>query len=233
MIVGTWAPQIDDAEKPADELFVSFDEGRSFRILIVPALFDEANKLRRFTLTLMRALDNFGIDTALPDLPGTNESLSPSHNQSLSLWRAQLTQFSHTFKATHCLTLRAGALLAPISLPGWCYSALNGSKQLGTLLRSRVVETREASQPQTREALFEIGRQKGLRLAGWELSAAMVDELQNAQFDPGSSYVPISSSDLGGSALWLRAEPGEDKDQAEALAKSISSEIGVPPDEPL
>ncbi|MEM1196118.1 MAG: hypothetical protein AAGH57_08445 [Pseudomonadota bacterium] len=232
MIVGTWAPLVGGAEQPPEELFVSFDEGRSHRLLIVPALFDEANKLRRFTLTLMRALDSFGIDTALPDLPGTNESLSPSRDQSLSLWRTHIRQFSETFRATHCLALRAGAMLAPASLSGWHYSALSGPKLLGTLLRGRVVETREAGQPQTREALLEIGQRQGLRLAGWELNAAMVSELQADQFDLGSSYVPISHSDLGGSALWLRAEPGEDKEQSEALAKSVSAAMPASSDRP-
>lgn len=232
MIVGTWTPQISGTEQLPEELFVSFDKGRSHRILLVPALFDEANKLRRFTLTLMRALDSFEIDTALPDLPGTNESSSPSRDQSLSLWKTQIRQFSQIFEATHCLTLRAGALLAPASLSGWFYSALDGPRQLGTLMRSRVVESREAGQPQTREALLEIGQHEGLRLAGWELGAAMVKELQTAQFDRGHSYVPVSPSDLGGSALWLRAEPGEDKAQSEALAKSVSAAIRASPDGP-
>ena len=44
-------------------------------------MFDEANKLRHFTIELMRRLDTAGIDTFLPDLPGCNESLAPLEAQ--------------------------------------------------------------------------------------------------------------------------------------------------------
>ena len=54
----------------ADEMALSFDQHRRWRLLIVPALFEEANRLRRFTVEVMRRLDNAGVDSFLPDLPG-------------------------------------------------------------------------------------------------------------------------------------------------------------------
>ena len=56
-------------------------------MLILPALFDEANKLRHFTVEVMRRLDAAGIDSFLPDLPGCNESRAPLETQTLTGWR--------------------------------------------------------------------------------------------------------------------------------------------------
>ena len=59
----------------------------SSRVLILSALFDEHNKLRRFTIDLMRALEAAGVASVLPDLPGCNESLDPLAEQTISDWR--------------------------------------------------------------------------------------------------------------------------------------------------
>ena len=39
-----------------EEYAVAFDRGRARRVLVLPALFDEANKLRHFTVEVMRRL---------------------------------------------------------------------------------------------------------------------------------------------------------------------------------
>ena len=56
------------------EYALAFDSGRTRRILLIPALLDEANRMRRFCVEVMRRLDGSGFDCFLPDLPGTNES---------------------------------------------------------------------------------------------------------------------------------------------------------------
>ena len=53
----------------ARELALAFDAGRSRRVLIVPALFDEGNRLRRFTVEVMRRLAN-GSDRDIPLVAG-------------------------------------------------------------------------------------------------------------------------------------------------------------------
>ena len=45
-----------------DEYALAFDRGRAQRLLVLPALFDEANKLRHFTVEVLRRLDVSGID---------------------------------------------------------------------------------------------------------------------------------------------------------------------------
>ena len=79
-MIASWnAPLADGSD--SEELLFSIDHGRALRVLILPALFDEANKLRRFTVQVMRKLDAAGVDSFLPDLPGCNESLQPVENQ--------------------------------------------------------------------------------------------------------------------------------------------------------
>src|SRR5690606_13943847 len=87
----------------ADEYALTVDRARPARVLIIPALFDEANRLRRFTVELMRRLDSAGIDSALPDLPGTNESLQPLDAQTGDGWRAATAAAAAHFAATHVL----------------------------------------------------------------------------------------------------------------------------------
>jgi hypothetical protein len=219
MLPGTW-PNPPHPEEYA----VSFDSGRALRLLIVPALFDEANKLRHFTVEVMWALDAAGVDSILPDLPGTNESLVDLESQTLSSWRAAMTAAAADFAATHVLTVRAGALCAPEGLPCLRYAPVAGASVLRGLLRARVIADREAGLESSREALLDQGKREGLVLAGYPLGAAMVSELEKAELAPGPA--DIAQSALGGPGLWLRAEPGHDPAQAKALARIVRERIG-------
>merc|ERR1711948_127356 len=147
--------------------------GRAVRVLICPAWVDEANKLRRFTVEVMRRLDRAGIDTLLPDLPGCNESLLPPHDQTLGGWRSDMIAAAEALRATHVLALRAGALVAPRGLPGWHYAAQSGPKLLRGMVRAQVIASREAGIADTSEALMERGRAEGLVLGGWDIGPAL------------------------------------------------------------
>ena len=56
-------------------------------ILIVPPLFEEANRTRRTLVLTMRALAAQGFAAILPDLPGQNESLLPLVDVDLNRWQ--------------------------------------------------------------------------------------------------------------------------------------------------
>jgi hypothetical protein len=202
-----------------DEYALAFDRERTARLLILPALFDEANKTRHLIAEVMRRLDGAGIDCLLPDLPGCNESLTPLEAQTLAGWREAAAAAARHFRATHLLAVRAGALLAP-DLPGWRYAPVSGASMLRSLLRARVIASREAGRDESSEALLEHGRREGLELAGYRLGAALISELGNAE--PGDTLTEIPQSDLGGSGLWLRAEPGFEATQADALAAIVA-----------
>jgi hypothetical protein len=220
-VISTWTVTLAKGET-REELLVSFDRSRPVRVLICPAWFDEANKLRRFTVEVMRRLDKAGIDSFLPDLPGCNESLAPLEEQTLAGWKTGMASAAQLFRATHVLTIRAGALLAPAHLPGWRYAPQSGPKTLRGMIRARTIAAREAGREEKAEALMALGRSEGLVLGGWSLGAAMIRALAEAEPQRAEGQSEIAQSVLGGAGLWLRAEPGEDPRQSAALAAIVS-----------
>lgn len=205
------------------EYAVAFDNGREHRLLIVPALFDEANRMRRFSLEVMRRLDRAGIDCFLPDLPGCNESLQTLDSQTPESWRAAMTAAAVHFRTSHVLSIRGGALVAP-NLPGWRYAPASGASLLRQMLRTRIVASREAGMDETQDALLAEGLAKGIELSGHRLSAKFIEQFQN-DVPKSSSQVEIGQDMLGGGGLWLRAEPGENRPQTDALAAIIA--VGI------
>ena len=55
-----------------EELAIAFDKGRSRRVLVLPAWFDEGNKLRHFTVEVMRRLDGSYVLEPAPGGRGTH-----------------------------------------------------------------------------------------------------------------------------------------------------------------
>lgn len=204
----------------ADEYALVFDRPSAQRLLIVPALFDEGHRMRRLCFDVMRRLDRSGIASMLPDLPGTNESTANLAALALSDWVAATTSAAHSFGATHVLALRGGGLVAPIGLPGWHYGPVKGASLLRTLVRGRVLSSREAGRNESGETLLIEAQENGIELAGYHLSPAMLQQLQAAL--PATALFEIELDLLGGSPLWLRAEPDADLAQADALAAYLA-----------
>ncbi|OZA91131.1 MAG: hypothetical protein B7X57_10610 [Erythrobacter sp. 34-65-8] len=209
----------------ADENALLFDQARQYRVLVVPAFFDEANKLRRQVVAVMDRLDHSGIDSFLPDFPGCNDSLQPLEKQTLAGWRFAAEAAQMHFRATHCLTIRSGALLAPPDLPGWRYAPAGGSQLIRAMMRARTIAAKEAGRDESMAAIEAAGRKAGTELAGWSLGTEMFSSLVDAKLPEAEGLTDIPQGDIGGSGLWLRAEPGEDQSQADALAAIIA--VGV------
>lgn len=216
MITGWPAPST------GQEYALALDRGRSPRLLVLPALFDEANKLRHFTVEVMRRLDAAGIDTFLPDLPGCNESTTALEVQSLAGWREAAWAAADHFKAQRVLAIRGGGLTVPEALPGWRYGPVSGASLLRGLLRARVIAAREAALDESREQLLLLGRSQGLELAGFHLGPQMIGDLEQATTD-GTALADVPPDRVGGPGLWLRAEPGHNAAQADALAAFIAA----------
>ena len=209
---------------PTEEFALACDRQRRHRLLIVPPLFAEMNRTRRLLAATIRALDRHGIDAMLPDLPGTNESLQPLFGQSLHAWRSAMARAGQGFGATHVLAVRGGALVFPNVLPGWVLEPVMGATVLRQMVRARVLAAREAGEHEDSATLLDTGRTEGLVLAGYDLGPALIAGLESARpLDEGQRE--IRQADLGGSALWLRAEPGEDPAQAEKLAAIVAEGI--------
>ena len=209
----------------AEELALAFDAGRQSRLLVIPALFDEANKLRRFTVEVMRRLDGAGIDCFLPDLPGCNES-----PQDLALiepedWATAMHAAARHFGANKVLAIRGGGLLIPPGLGGWHYGPVKGASLIKTMLRARVIAAREQGLEESSEALLTQGLELGIELAGYQLSGEMLRQLQ-AMVPVDRAGITVFEHELvGGSPLWLRAEPDFDAGQADALAAVLAMEL--------
>ena len=221
-MISTWTIPPCEGHAAGEEMLLAFDRARAVRVLVCPAWFDEANKLRRFTVEVMRRLDRAGIDSFLPDLPGCNESLLPLCDQTLAGWSSQMTSAAKALHATHVLAIRAGALIAPGVLPGWHYAAQSGPRLLRAMLRARVIAAREGGISENSDTLGEIGRREGLVLGGWAIGARMFAELEQAEPVLAPEQSGIAQDALGGPGLWLRAEPDEDAAQADRLAAIIA-----------
>ena len=195
------------------------------RVLIVPALFDEANKTRRLMAETMRTLAGRGVASILPDLPGCGDSLAPLERQDLASWRKAVGAARKHFAATHVLTVRGGVLVAPARLRGWRFEPVGGASQLRTMLRARVISAREEGRQESIAKLLDHGRYAGLDLAGYPLSAPLVAGLELAELPKSSKHTILLLAELGGEALWRRAEPGEDSALANALAARIAGDV--------
>lgn len=207
---------------PAEEMAITFDGGREWRALFLPPLYDEHNKFRRQAVEIMRRLESSGIDTMLPDLPGQNESGASMAEQSLTGWREAAVRAADQFGATHLVAVRSGALLLPADRCAFAYAPQNGARLLRSMLRARAIASREAGQEEKTQSLLSAGREDGLELAGWPLGAAMVRELEQAEYHPSPGHCVIEQGRVGGTPLWLRAEPDEDPEQADALAAILA-----------
>lgn len=222
MTPAAWPCPLPDGGS-SQEYALAFHQGRDRRLLIVPALFDEANRMRRFTVEVMRRLDGAGVDCFLPDLPGCNESLQPIEAQTPQSWRDAMTAAAAHFAATHVLGIRGGALLTPAGLPGWHYAPAKAATILRQLLRARVLAAREAGIAENADDLLAAGVEGGLELAGFRLGPAFLRAFPDLAAPAGATA--IDQDTIGGGGLWLRAEPGEDRMQADALAAVLA--IGI------
>ena len=103
-----------------------------------------------------------------------------------------------------------------------CASSVRASRNM---LRARVLAARETGHPETAEALLDNARSNGIVLAGWQLGAELVGELETADYDPSPRHRVVEQAELGGRPLWLRAENDFDAAQAETLAAIVMAEM--------
>ncbi|WP_206241098.1 alpha/beta hydrolase family protein [Novosphingobium terrae] len=222
-----WSFTAPDGSHHADSALWLGESGP--RLLIVPALLDEGHRLRRLTVEVMRRLAASGITCILPDLPGTGDSVFPLGQTDVRLWRKAMGELAQEVGAQAVFALRGGALAAPEGLKSWHYAPIKGASILRQLIRARIIASREAGVEERQDALMEQGRAQGLELAGYRLGAAMIAQLEEAQ--PVSEGTTLIDQEMvTGAPLWLRAEPGENRQQADALAAilAIGLRDGVP-----
>ena len=218
------------------ELCLSFASPSSRRVILVPPLFDEMNRMRKMMVDVMRSLHALEIGSFLPDLPGTNESLVALERVTLSDWRKAVQACTQQHQISHIASFRGGALTVAnmLSADHWIFSPVKGATILRTMLRTKIAADRESGSNTSLAELTARAEARPLELAGniigselfAQLNAADVPDLENqrivrleADNKPGDGQVP-------GSALWLRAEPDDDTAMSAAIARDIASWIG-------
>ncbi|MBA3940443.1 MAG: hypothetical protein C0520_04445 [Sphingopyxis sp.] len=197
-------------------------------VIVVPPLFEEANRTRRTLVLAMRALSAHGFAALLPDLPGQNESLVPLADVDLDRWRDALAATVAEVEGRAIVaSVRGGALIdhRANAAAWWRLAPVSGASLLRTLLRARVAADREAGVTSSLENLQEAARSEALLLAGNALSPAMIAGLGTAEAQPVEPLrsVGLGADAIAGTPLWLRAEPGEDAAMAAAIAADIAA----------
>lgn len=190
-------------------------------ILILPPLFDELNRMRRTIMLSMRALARSGIASALIDLPGQNESPLPLEDIRLNDWREAVAAAAREIDATHIVSFRGGALIddAP-GLPTWRYAPTSGKKIMNVMLRAQVTSDKQAGLNRTRDDYWAMAESQAIVLGGKTFSPGLVTDLRATE---PAKDIDVTELDGLGPPLWLRVEPGESRELANAIADAIDS----------
>ena len=177
-------------------------------VVVALPLFEEANRVRAFAVTICRALAKRGVASVLPDLPGQGESLVQTSD-------ARIPAMRDAFGAVpgqYTVAFRSGALLDAGDRQGRWHFA-----------------------PQGAELLRELGRLQhfgGGDVAGNIVSPAMIADIEASRLSrarvvrqakdqaPADRHVP-------GAPLWRRAEPDNDPALAALLADDIADWIAA------
>lgn len=186
---------------------------------------------------VMRLLDKGGVGSALPDLPGSNESLFAQKQASLTLWREALVRCSKRgFEPLYIASFRGGCLIDDFAgdvggQKRWRFAPAKGPTLLRTMLRTRIAADKEAGLSTNIAQLTAEAEGGQVNLAGNAIGSAMFAELQSAVLDQSGnirtagleSSTQAANIKLPGSALWLRAEPDDDPILSAAIADDLLS----------
>lgn len=205
-----------------------FTVGEGRNLLILPALFAEANRTRAFMVAVMRTLAERGLHCVLPDLPGTLESRTPLAEVSWDGWRAFVLDLETTLDRPLVLAFRGGALLPTATPQRLHFASTSGERVLRDLLRARLAGDKEAGRATTMAALTEKLAQRTEQLAGFDLAPALSQPLTNAEPPQPAHTIRLESdaavadARIDGPALWRRAEPGTDGALVTALVDEVT-----------
>jgi hypothetical protein len=191
------------------EFILRFGEEDAPKILFVLPLFEEANRVRHMIVNIMRHLADNGFFTALPDLPGTAESLVSLDQVSFDDWQSALAAAAQALgNPLMVVSFRTGSLIdhAAEAAHTWRCAPETGARLVRDLLRTTLTGTAAERHGDT------------VLLAGNRLRQTLIDDLKSAAPLPRQSLRTVrlatdaSPADvrLDGGPLWRRSEPGDD-----------------------
>ena len=199
-------------------------------VLIAPALFEEANRLRAFTVAVMRGLAARDIGSVLPDLPGMNESLVATEDARLDDWRAAFAA-AVPARATYVVAIRGGALVDCAAEVRGRYhlSPPSGADVVRDLVRVRLAGVREGGTPFDPAEIDRPG--PAIDLSGNAIARDLLVALKAARPSAADRTIRLDSDPrdadrkVAGRPLWRLAEPDDDPALAETLADDIADWI--------
>ncbi len=205
----------------------------SRRIMLVPPLFDEMNRMRKMLVDVMQALETLEVGSILPDLPGTNESLVPLEDVTLTDWQKAIEACAQQHEISHIASFRGAALTVANlrQIDHWIFCPVKGATILRTMLRTRVAADKESGGNTSLAGLTAEAESGPIELAGnnlgsalfTELNAAELPDLENQRIVRLESDNKPGDAQISGSALWLRAEPDDDPAMSAAIAQDIAN----------
>jgi hypothetical protein len=208
-------------------------------VIAAMPLFEEANRTRAFIVSILRTLAGHGIATALPDLPGTAESLTETEYTSVKNWNKAFSSAVDFLKpesrAVHAIAVRGGALVDTMATVAsrWYFAPVAGDALVRDMLRARLAAAMESGEAIGAETIAPPG--PPIELAGNRLSRALLAELEHSvpSSEPPLRTVRLDTDPLpadrhvAGAPLWRRSEPGNDPDLARLLADDIAAWIAT------
>jgi hypothetical protein len=203
-------------------------------VIAVLPLFEEANRTRTLTVTILRALASQGIGGALPDLPGAGESLVLLEAASLADWRAAFAAAVASLgRPAHALSIRGGALIESNAdlASRWQLTPLTGEELVRELFRARAIA--DPGVAPDFDPLAPDAEGPPVELAGNRVPRPLLCELIGAEPRPGGATRVvrlgkdrrIANLSLPDAPPWRRAEPDNDIALAQTLAGDIAEWI--------
>ncbi len=199
------------------ELVHRIGSHRALQTMIIPPLFEEANRTRKLLFDTMRGLEAHGIGSTLIDLPGNGESLTPLSDLTFNNLCDAAFFACETFKPVVVASLRGGTLLDHkcAAVGKWRFAPETGSRIVRDIKRAQL----------TTNVAGEVDM-----FAGQRVSPAFLEALAIALPAPSSSLRVVrldsdtadADAKVTGIPLWRRAEPGEDAVLANALAADLA-----------
>ncbi|QNQ10954.1 hypothetical protein [Sphingomonas alpina] len=205
-------------------------------VIAAMPLFEEANRTRAFMAEILRGLAERGIASALPDLPGSGDSLIETEQISLSNWKEAFSSAASALRDSgpvHAVAIRGGALLdhdSPVA-SRWHFAPATGAALVRDMFRTRLAAAKEDGEAFDASVIDSPG--PPVELAGNRLSRALLADLNGAtpstsgplrtvRLDTDAQAADLK---LAGAPLWRRAEPGNDPALADRLAADIAAWI--------
>jgi len=193
-------------------------------VLILPPLFEEANRTRHFLVEVMRGLAGKGVATLLPDLPGTNDSPVATVDARFEHWQEAISALPAP-GAT--MAVRGGALLDCFAATDrhWRLSPETGARLLRDMVRATAMSSVLKAGDVEAAARTEI-----TVLAGNRVDPALYTAVEGASASTAGTIRTLRLEDeagdadarLAGNVLWRRAEPDHDPALAAAVVADIA-----------